>query len=233
MSSSHTSSHTPRQSFVFVILGPPGSGKGTQARRMADTFGLTQLSTGDLLRKAVANGTPAGLAARAEMEAGALVSDDIVIAVLKDALARPDGKDGVLLDGFPRTITQAKALDALLTGDGNAIAATINLVVDDDAMVARISGRHSCARCGEGYHITFKRPAVEGVCDICGSTGFKRRADDTAETVRVRLVEYHAQTAPLIEYYDMSDVLFSIPAMGEIADISDRIKAVIAAKMQV
>lgn len=204
---------------VVILLGPPGAGKGTQARMLEEDFGLIQLSTGDLLRSAVAAGTPAGLAAKAVMEAGSLVSDDIVLAVLQDRMAQPDVGKGIILDGFPRTDGQAKALDALLVGAGWKVTAAISLEVDDAAMVDRVSGRSTCAACGEGYHDTFKRPAKEGVCDKCGGTAFKRRADDTAETVRARLEAYHAQTAPLIAYYEGKGVLQRIDAMKDIAEI--------------
>lgn len=204
---------------VVILLGPPGAGKGTQARMLEEDFGLIQLSTGDLLRSAVAAGTPAGLAAKAVMEAGSLVSDDIVLAVLQDRMAQPDVGKGIILDGFPRTDGQAKALDALLVGAGWKVTAAISLEVDDAAMVDRVSGRSTCAACGEGYHDTFKRPEKEGVCDKCGGTAFKRRADDTAETVRARLEAYHAQTAPLIAYYEGKGVLQRIDAMKDIAEI--------------
>lgn len=204
---------------VIILLGPPGAGKGTQARMLEEDFGLIQLSTGDLLRAAVARGTPAGLAAKAVMEAGALVSDDIVLAILKDRMAEPDVARGVTLDGFPRTRGQAEALDALLAANGQRVTAAVSLEVDDAAMVDRIAGRHTCATCGEGYHDSFKQPAVAGVCDKCGGTAFKRRADDKAETVAARLAAYHAETAPLIAYYAAKGVLDRVDAMGPIPDI--------------
>jgi adenylate kinase len=200
----------------LILLGPPGAGKGTQARMLEETFGLVQLSTGDLLRAAVAAGTPAGREASAVMEAGDLVSDEIVIAILRDRLSEGDCAGGVILDGFPRTTVQAEALDALLFDMDQSIRAAISLEVEDDAMVERISGRFTCGNCGEGYHDSFKPPAVEGVCDKCGSTDMKRRADDTAETVASRLSAYHAQTAPLIDYYDGKGVLARVDAMGGI-----------------
>jgi adenylate kinase len=212
---------------VLILLGPPGAGKGTQARMLEETFGLVQLSTGDLLRAAVAAGTDAGKAAKAVMEAGELVSDDIVIAILRDRLAEPDCARGVILDGFPRTTVQAEALDALLAENGQSINAAISLEVDDAAMVTRISGRFTCGTCGEGYHDTFKAPAVAGTCDKCGGTDMKRRADDNAETVSSRLVAYHAQTAPLIAYYKKKGVLKSIDAMGEIDAIAGELAAVV------
>ena len=207
-------------SAVLILLGPPGAGKGTQARMLEEELGLVQLSTGDLLRAAVAAGTQAGKAAKAVMEAGELVSDEIVLAVLKDRLADPDVAKGVILDGFPRTTVQAEALDTLLDQSGQRINAAISLEVDDSAMVTRISGRFTCGGCGEGYHDSFKPTEKTGVCDKCGSTDMKRRADDNAETVAARLDAYHTQTAPLIAYYDQKGALARVDAMGAIDDIA-------------
>ncbi len=212
---------------VLILLGPPGAGKGTQARMLEEKFGLVQLSTGDLLRAAVAAGTDAGKAAKAVMEAGDLVSDEIVINILRDRLAEPDCAKGVILDGFPRTTVQAEALDALLAESGQRIDAAISLDVDDAAMVARISGRFTCGGCGEGYHDLFKAPKLANTCDKCGSTDMKRRADDNAETVASRLVAYHQQTAPLIAYYEGKDVLKSIDAMGDINSIAADLSAIV------
>lgn len=217
MDASTTVTTTPA---VLILLGPPGAGKGTQARMLEQRFGLVQLSTGDLLRAAVAAGTPAGKQARAVMEAGDLVSDEIVIAILRDRLSEADCDKGVILDGFPRTTVQAQALDDVLSESGQRINTVVSLEVDDAAMVERISGRYTCATCGEGYHDSFKTPAKQGVCDSCGGSEFKRRADDTAETVASRLEAYHAQTAPLIAYYKDKGVLQSIDAMGEIDSIA-------------
>jgi len=205
---------------VLILLGPPGAGKGTQARMLEERFGLVQLSTGDLLRAAVAAGTKAGKAAKAVMEAGELVSDQIVIDILRDRLTAPDCANGVILDGFPRTTVQAKALDDLLAESKQQINTAISLEVDDAAMVKRISGRFTCGGCGEGYHDSFKAPAQDGICDKCGATDMKYRADDNAETVGARLVTYHAQTAPLITYYGDKGVLKSVDAMGEISTIA-------------
>lgn len=212
---------------VLILLGPPGAGKGTQARMLEKDFGLVQLSTGDLLRAAVAAGTEAGRKAKAVMEAGQLVSDDIVLAILKDRMAEPDVGKGVILDGFPRTIGQAAALDRLLAEAGARVTAAISLEVEDEAMIARVSGRYTCAACGEGYHDTFKQPAHAGTCDKCGGTAMKRRADDTAETVRERLQAYHAQTAPLIAHYDRLSVLERVPAMGSIDGIRQRLAGIV------
>lgn len=213
---------------VLILLGPPGAGKGTQARTLEERFGLVQLSTGDLLRAAVAAGTPAGLAAKAVMEAGGLVGDDIVLAVLKDRMAEGDTARGVILDGFPRTAGQAAALDALLAAAGQRVTAAVSLEVDDEAMVGRVSGRFTCAACGEGYHDVFKQPAHAGTCDRCGGTAFKRRADDNAETVRARLAAYHAQTAPLIAHYAGLGVLERIDAMADIAAVGDALGRIVA-----
>ena len=207
------------QPAVIILLGPPGAGKGTQARMLQERFGLVQLSTGDLLRAAVAAGSEAGRQAKAVMEAGALVPDEIVLAVLRERMAAPDIRAGIILDGFPRTDGQAAALDRLLAEEGQQVSAAISMEVDDAAMVERVAGRYSCAACGEGYHDRFKTPAVTGVCDSCGGTEFKRRADDNAETVRERLVAYHAQTAPLIAYYEGRGVLERVDAMGRIDEI--------------
>lgn len=204
----------------LILLGPPGAGKGTQARMLEESFGLVQLSTGDLLREAVAAGTDAGKAAKAVMEKGELVSDEIVIVILSDRLDQPDVTKGTILDGFPRTEAQAGALDDLLAERGQKIDAAISLDVDDEAMIARVSGRYTCGSCGEGYHDEFKQPATAGTCDKCQGTEFKRRADDNAETVRTRLTAYHAQTAPLISYYDARGALTRVPAMGDIDEIA-------------
>ncbi len=212
---------------VLILLGPPGAGKGTQARMLEQQFGLVQLSTGDLLRAAVAAGTEAGKAADAVMKSGGLVSDQIVIDILRDRLAAPDTSRGVILDGFPRTTVQAEALDTLLGESGQRIDAAVSLEVDDAAMVDRIAGRYTCGTCGEGYHDSFKQPAVEGVCNVCGGTEMKRRADDNAATVGERLAAYHAQTAPLIAYYDAKSTLRQVDAMGAIDEIATALAHVV------
>jgi adenylate kinase len=209
----------------IILLGPPGAGKGTQARILTETRGLVQLSTGDMLRAAVAAGTEVGRKADAVMKAGQLVSDAIVIGVVDDRLDAPDVRGGVIFDGFPRTTAQAEALDRLLAEKGMSLDAVINMEVDDEAMIGRISGRYTCAACGEGYHDTEKRPATAGVCDKCGATEFKRRKDDNAETVRARLVEYHAETAPLIAYYARTGKLKSVDGMAEIGAVTAAIGA--------
>lgn len=212
---------------VLILLGPPGAGKGTQARMLEERFGLVQLSTGDLLRAAVAEGTPAGLAAKSVMESGGLVSDEIVLAILKDRMAMPDVKAGVILDGFPRTAGQAAALDQLLDAAGQKVSAAISLEVDDEAMIDRVAGRFTCANCGEGYHDTHKTTAKAGTCDKCGGSEFKRRADDNAETARERLKAYHADTAPLIAHYDKLGVLQTVDAMGSIEAIASALRTIV------
>lgn len=210
---------------VLILLGPPGAGKGTQARMLEERFGLVQLSTGDLLRAAVASGSEAGNAAKAVMEAGGLVSDDIVIAILRDRLAQPDCGNGVILDGFPRTTAQAEALDLMLAESGQQIDAAVLLDVDDVKMVVRIAGRFTCGACGEGYHDTFKVPKVAETCDCCGAKEMTRRADDNAATVMSRLDAYHAQTSPLVAYYTDKGALRRVDAMGSIGDIRDALAA--------
>jgi adenylate kinase len=212
---------------VLILLGPPGAGKGTQARLLEESFGLVQLSTGDLLRAAVAAGTDAGQQADAVMKAGGLVSDAIVLAILRDRMADADTARGVILDGFPRTAGQAEALDALLQSTGQRVNSVISLEVEDAPMIARVSGRYTCATCGEGYHDLFKQPATQGGCDKCGGADFKRRADDTAETAGARLAAYHAQTAPLISYYDARGVLQKVDAMADIASVTAALSEIV------
>ena len=221
------SDQTLTRPVVVILLGPPGAGKGTQARMLEERFGLVQLSTGDLLRAAVAADTEAGRQARAVMEAGGLVSDEIVLAILRDRMAQPDTARGVILDGFPRTAAQAAALDGLLAAQGVAVSAAISLEVVDAEMVARVSGRYTCAACGEGYHDRFKQPARAGTCDKCGGTAFRRRADDNAETVAARLAAYHDQTAPLIAHYDRLGVLQRVDGMADIPAIARALAAIV------
>jgi len=208
----------------IILLGPPGAGKGTQARMLCETEGMVQLSTGDMLRAAVAAGTEVGQKAKAVMDAGELVSDDIVIGVVSERLDQPDVASGVIFDGFPRTTAQAEALDRLLGDKGMKLDAVVSMEVDDERLVDRVSGRYTCANCGEGYHDRYKTPAVEGVCDKCGSTEFKRRADDNAETVRARLEAYHADTAPLIAYYEKAGKLERVDGMADIEAVNRQIR---------
>lgn len=203
----------------LVLLGPPGCGKGTQAKLLEEACKIIQLSTGDMLRQEVAAGTETGQAADVIMKAGKLVPDELIIGLIDRRIDRDDCANGFILDGFPRTLSQASALDGMLERRSLKIDRAVSLEVDDEAMVERVSGRFTCSKCGEGYHDSFKRPKADGVCDVCGATSFKRRADDNAETVRERLKAYHAQTAPLIAYYEGRGVLERIDAMGSIAAI--------------
>ena len=205
-------------------MGPPGAGKGTQAKRLEQAHGLAQLSTGDMLRAAVAAGTEVGRRAKATMDAGGLVSDAIVVAIIEDRIAAPDCAGGFILDGFPRTLAQAEALDAMLARRDRKIDRVIEMEVDDAALIERISGRFSCAKCGAAYHDRFNRPKVEGVCDFCGGTEFVRRKDDNAETVAARLAAYHAQTAPLLPYYAERGALRAVDGMAEIDGVTRQIE---------
>lgn len=208
---------------ILLLLGPPGAGKGTQAARIKEKYDIAHLSTGDMLRGAIAAGTEVGRQAKGVMDAGKLVSDDIIIRLVEERTDEADCTNGFLLDGFPRTVAQAEALDALLDRKGLKLNAVVEIAVDDDALVGRISGRYSCAKCGAGYHDTFQKPKTEGVCDNCGSTEFKRRSDDTAEAVRTRLGSYHSQTAPLLPYYRNKGVLKSVDGMAGIDAVTDQI----------
>ncbi|MCS6778416.1 MAG: adenylate kinase [Geminicoccaceae bacterium] len=208
----------------LVLLGPPGAGKGTQAQWLKERYGIPQLSTGDMLRAAVAAGTEIGRQAKAVMERGELVSDEIMIGVIAERLRSPDCARGFVLDGFPRTVAQAEALERLLAERGEKLDAVIELAVDTEALVERIAGRFACAKCGAGYHDRFKRPAVEGVCDVCGGTEFVRRKDDNAEAVRTRLQAYAAQTAPLLPFYRQRGLLRTVDGMAPIAEVTAAIR---------
>jgi adenylate kinase len=199
----------------LILLGPPGAGKGTQAKRLYDRHKLVQLSTGDMLRAETASGSPLGKQAKQVMEAGQLVSDEIVIGIIDKRIDAPDCKSGFVLDGFPRTEKQAIALDEMLTRKGKKIDGVIELAVDEDALVERISGRFACAKCGAGYHDKFQRPKKEGVCDVCGGTDFTRRKDDNAETVKARLKAYREQTAPILPYYKNKGLLQRVDGMAD------------------
>jgi adenylate kinase len=198
----------------IILLGPPGAGKGTQAQRLQRDRGMVQLSTGDMLRAAVKAGTPVGLKAKAVMEAGELVSDDIMVALIGERLDQPDTAKGVIFDGYPRTAAQAEALDKLLADRGRILRHVIELDVDEDALVDRIVGRFACGNCGEGYHDRYKLPKVAGTCDVCGSGEFKRRPDDNAETVRTRMAEYRAKTAPILPLYEARGMVAHVDGMA-------------------
>jgi adenylate kinase len=211
----------------LILLGPPGAGKGTQAALLAAARGLVQLSTGDMLRAAASAGSEIGLRAKVIMDAGRLVSDDIVVSIIKDRITRPDCANGFILDGFPRTLAQASALEAMLKSSHRELDAVIELKVDDKVLIERIAGRYACANCGAGYHDFYKKTAKPGVCDACGSTKFTRRADDNAETVRNRLMEYYRGTAPLIGYYYAKSLLSAVDGMGSIDAVAAEIARVL------
>ena len=211
----------------IILLGPPGAGKGTQAKLIEERHGMKQLSTGEMLRAAVAAGSETGKRAKVVMDRGELVSDEIVVGIIADRLDAPDVKKGFVLDGFPRNTAQAEALDKMLTGKGLKLDAVIEMKVDDDALVERIAGRYTCAKCGKGYHDVFEKPKVAGVCDVCGSTAFIRRADDNEMTVRDRLGIYNTQTAPLVSYYGGHGKLRTIDGMAGISDVTREIEQVL------
>jgi len=211
----------------ILLLGPPGAGKGTQAAHIRERHGLLHLSTGDMLRSAVARGTPAGLAAREIMNCGGLVSDDIIIGMIAERLDQPDARGGAIFDGFPRTPLQAEALDQLLAAKGRGINHVIELVVDAAALVDRVSGRFTCGTCNAGYHDRHQRPAEEGICDHCGGDRFTRRPDDNAATVATRLAEYEAKTAPILPYYAARGLVRKLDGMAAIESVSQAVDAIL------
>ncbi|HEX3861548.1 MAG TPA: adenylate kinase [Stellaceae bacterium] len=212
----------------LILLGPPGAGKGTQAKRLEQSHGLVQLATGDMLRAAVASGSRLGQEVKAIMEAGHLVPDDVLIAMIEARIAEPDSAEGFILDGFPRTVPQAEALDAMLAAGGRALDHVILMEVDEPVLIDRLSGRFSCGGCGASFHERYNRPQVEGVCDICGSTHMVRRADDRVEALATRFAAYRDQTTPILPYYRARGILRTIDGMADIDEVTRQIQAVLA-----
>lgn len=214
----------------IILLGPPGAGKGTQARMLEEQFGLVQLSTGDMLRAAIKNKDPLGLAAKALMDKGELVPDALIVRLIEARIAQPDCAKGFILDGFPRTVPQAEALDTMLAEKSMKLDSIVELKVDEAKLVERVAGRFTCAKCGEGYHDKFKPTKKDGVCDSCGATEFSRRADDNAETMKTRLQAYRDQTAPILPYYRDKEMLKSVDGMAEMMSVYQSLIQVLGLK---
>ncbi len=211
----------------LVLLGAPGAGKGTQAKRLREKHSIVQLSSGDMLRAEIASGSELGRNAKGLIDAGALVPDQMIIDMIAERIDADDCADGFILDGFPRTTRQAEVLDTMLAGRDIALDHVIEIKVDDEAMVQRVTGRYTCAECGAGYHEVFQRPKVDGVCDICGGTRFTRRSDDSAQTVRARLKAYHEQTAPLLSYYGKKCMVRSVDGMAPIDEVTRQLDRIV------
>ena len=213
---------------IMILIGPPGAGKGTQAKRIEEALGVVQLSTGVLLRKLIASGSDLGRKAKALVEGGNLMPDDVMVDLVSERIDEPDCANGFILDGFPRTVEQAKALDVLLREKGLSLDHVIEISIDDDLLVERLTGRFECAVCGEGYHDSYKMPRIEGVCDRCGSTEFIRRADDSEDRVRTRLAVYHRQTEPILPFYEARGILKSVDGSKDLDDVTRQLKEVLS-----
>ncbi len=213
----------------IIFLGPPGSGKGTQAKILTEKFGIPQISTGDMLREHVGKGTDLGLKAKEYMEKGQLVPDEIILDMVKERLSESDAQKGFILDGFPRTVAQAEALDKILDSVGKKIEYVLALIVPDEELIIRLTGRRTCKNCGMMYHIKFKPPKEEGKCDACGGELYQR-PDDNEETVKNRLKVYHQQTAPLIEYYKNKRILFEVDGSKSIEEITQQLLQILEKK---
>jgi adenylate kinase len=211
----------------IILLGPPGAGKGTQAQRLVEGRGMVQLSTGDMLRETRKADTPLGRQVAAVMDSGALVSDEIVSAMIDEKLAGLAPETGVIFDGYPRTEAQARSLDEILAGRQRKLDRVIELEVDEDALVERITGRYTCATCGKGYHDVFERPRQDGTCDRCGGHEFKRRPDDNEETVRTRMAEYRAKTAPILPLYEARGIVTRVDGMAPIDEVTASVEAIL------
>lgn len=212
----------------IILLGPPGAGKGTQARLIEEKHGMIQLSTGDMLRSSISRGEPLGLEAKKIMDMGKLVPDDIITGMIRERIKLPDCAHGFILDGFPRTVSQAEALDSMLLTCNKKIDAVIELKVDDNALVERVSGRYTCTNCGAGYHKKFKLPKVDGVCDACGEKSFACRADDNAETMKTRLKAFNDQTAPILPYYKNKGLLRTVDGMASMKEVQDQLESILS-----